>query len=329
MSKTALLLLNTGSPDSSNPIGVAIYLSKFLGDRRIISIPWFFRKILVNGIIVPFRCFKSAVRYKKLAVMFGGHFPLPYYGEKTKTMLQDVLGDEITVFLGMRYGNPSIEEQIKTIMEEKYDRVILLSMFPQYASASSGSALECALNVIKGYSIIPVVQIIPPFYDHPLFIKAFAGKIRQSGYESYEQIVFAYHSLPMSHIREVEGSVYDYEDACRKTSGLIARELDLPETIYETTFQSQMSSGWLGPFTDDVIVSKAKSGVKKLLVVAPSFVSDCLESSLELGEEAKSKFLSYGGEQYALVESLNDSPLWIDCLKNLVSMNKINNFAAS
>ncbi|MDR3061765.1 MAG: ferrochelatase [Dysgonamonadaceae bacterium] len=326
--KTALLILNTGSPDSPNLIDVAVYLSKFLGDRRIISIPWFFRKILVHGIIVPSRCFKSAARYKKLSAMFGGYFPLLHYGEKTKAMLQEALGDKMTVFLGMCYGKPSIEEQIKTIAKERYSRLILLPLFPQYASSSSGAVLERALNAVKGYSMIPAIQIIPSFYDHPLFVKAFAEKIRQSGYELYEQIVFAYHSLPMSHIREVKGSVYDYENACRKTSELIARELDLPEPAYETTFQSQMSSAWLGPFINDVIVRKAKTGMKKLLVVAPSFVSDCLESSLELGEEAKNEFLSHGGEQYALVESLNDSPLWIDCLKNLVSTNKISNFAS-
>ena len=320
-SKTALLLLNIGSPDSDGIVDVANYLSKFLGDRRIISLPWFLRKLLVNGVIVPCRCFRSASRYKRLAALFGGYFPLPYYGERVKTMLRDVLGDEIVVFLGMRYGKPSIEEQIKSIANGKYTRLLLLPMFPQYASSSSGSVLECALNVLKSCSIVPSFRIIPPFYDHPLFIKAFAEKLRQSGYERYERILFTYHSLPVSHVRAVAGSAYDYESVCRKTSELIALELGLPGTIYETVFQSQLSSGWLGPFIEEVVVDNAKSGVKKLLVVAPSFVADCLESSLELGEEVRDRFLSHGGEQYALVESLNDSPLWIDCLKNLASAN--------
>ena len=319
--KTALLLLNTGSPESPHPYDVAKYLSGFLGDRRIISIPWLFRKILVNGVIVPVRCFKSAARYKKLAEMFDGHFPLVYYGEKIRKMLQEVLGNEIAVFIGMRYGRPFIGKQIDTIQKEKYDELILLPMFPQYASSSSGTVLECALTSVKkrAYDVIPKIRVIPPFYDHPLFIKAFAERIRQAGYESYERILFAYHSLPMSHIKEVEGTRFDYEKACRKTSELIACELNLMEGCYDTSFQSQMSSKWLKPFTNDIIMENAKYGVKSLLVVAPSFVADCLETSLELGEESKKIFLSNGGEKYTLVESLNDSQLWVGCLKDIVS----------
>ncbi len=316
--KTALLLLNTGSPQSSHPFDVARYLSKFLGDRRIISLPWFFRKLLVNGIIVPIRCFRSGARYKKLTGMFGGKFPLVHYGEKLCQMLQDLLEDEMTVFIGMRYGQPSIEKQIETIVKNGYEQLILLPMFPQYASSSTGSVLECVLNSIKKSTVIPEIHIIPPFYDHPLFIKAFAERIKQAGYESYEQILFAYHSLPMSHIKAVEGTVFDYEKACRRTTELIAHELNLKKDCYSTSFQSQMSSKWLGPFTNDLIVEKSRSGVKSLLLVAPSFVADCLESSLELGVEAKEDFLSNGGVKYALVESLNDSLLWIDCLKDLV-----------
>ena len=253
--------------------------------------------------------------------MFDGHFPLVYYGKKMCRMLQEALGTEMTVFVGMRYGRPFIGKQIDTILKEKYEQLILLPMFPQYASSSSGLVLECALNSIKkrDYGVIPKVRIIPPFYDNPLFIKSFAERIRQTGCESYEQILFAYHSLPMSHVKEVEGTRYDYEKACRKTSELIACELNLKEGHYTTSFQSQMSSKWLKPFTNDVIADTAKYGVKSLLVVAPSFVADCLETSLELGEEAKEIFLSNGGEKYALVESLNDSPLWLDCLKDIVS----------
>ncbi len=317
--KTALLLLNTGSPQTSHPFDVARYLSEFLGDHRIISIPWLFRKILVNCIIVPVRCFRSGIRYKKLTEMFDGNFPLVYYGEKVVRMLQHVAGDEMTVFIGMRYGRPFIDKQIEIILKEGYERLILLPVFPQYASSSTGSVLECALKSVTKSTIIPEIRIIPAFYDHPLFIKAFAERIRQSGYESYEQILFAYHSLPMSHIKEVEGTAYDYKKACRETSELIAHELNLKKDCYNTSFQSQMSSKWLGPFTNDMIVEKAKKGVKSLLVVAPSFVADCLETTLELGVEAKEEFLSNGGEKYALVESLNDNSLWVDCLKDLVS----------
>ena len=253
--------------------------------------------------------------------MFDGHFPLMYYGEKMSRMLQEALGDEMTVYIGMRYGKPFIEKQIDTILKEKYEQLILLPMFPQYASSSSGTVLECALNSIKkrNSDVIPKIHIIPSFYDNSLFIKAFAERIRQAGYESYEQILFAYHSLPMSHIKEVEGTRYDYEKACRKTSELIACELNLREGSYDTSFQSQMSSKWLEPFTNDIIAENAKYGVKSMLVAAPSFVSDCLETSLELGEESKEIFLSNGGEKYALVESLNDSPLWLDCLKDIVT----------
>ncbi len=316
---TAVLLMNTGSPESSRVRDVARYLSRFLGDRRIISIPWLFRKILVNCIIVPVRCFVSAKRYKQLQGLFDGQFPLVRYNIRSEELLQERLGERFTVFLGMRYGNLSIRKQIEMIAGSGNSKIILFPLFPQYASSSTGSVLECALNALSKYPVVPEISTIAPFYDHPLFIRAFAERFRESDYESYEQILFSYHSLPLSQIKEVENTAFDYEKACRKTSGLIARELNLPDDRYSTCFQSQLSSRWQGPFADEIIVRMARSGVKSLLVAAPSFVADCLETSLELGVEAKEEFLKNGGQKYNLVNSLNDSSLWVDCMQSLVS----------
>ncbi len=315
---TAVLLINTGSPDNPNPIRVAQYLSKFLGDHRIISIPWLFRKLLVNCVIVPFRCFLSGARYRKLWNSFGGKFPLPYYGLATQNLLQEKLKDKATVFLSMRYGKPSIQSQIKIIAAKGYEKLIVLPMFPQYASSSTGSAIEKTLNELKKQPLIPEIKVIRSFYDHPAFIDAFAEKIRMAQPENYEQILFTYHSLPLSHVRIASATKSDYETACNQTTAFIAKALGLPEHRFETTYQSQMSDKWLKPFINQVIAEKGKSGVKRLMVVAPSFVADCLESSLELGEEYKQLFFNNGGEKYHLVESLNDSPLWIEALRQII-----------
>ncbi len=321
--KTAIILINTGSPVNPGVFQVARYLSRFLGDRRIIGLPWFFRKLLVNGIIVPFRSPRSAVRYRRLWNMYDRHFPLTLYGESTKNKLQEVLGNDITVFSATCYGQPSIPETVRQIIDGRFSRLIILPVFPQYASSSTGAALEKSLNELKRYPLIPEIRTIHSFYNHPAFIKAFAERIRNSKPENYDKILFTFHSLPLSQAREVTETCADYPKACSETARLLARELNLPDEQWEMVYQSQLSSSsWLGPFADRRIPEMGKQGVKNLLIVAASFVTNCLENTLELGEEYKQLFLDHGGEKFTLAESLNDSALWIQCLKELVLTQK-------
>src|SRR5690349_21383248 len=168
--KTGVLLVNLGTPDSPSVGDVRPYLSQFLNDPRVIDIPWVSRKILVNGIIVPFRAPKSSAIYKKLWTDKGS--PLLYHSENARKLLQDSLGADYEVHLAMRYKNPSIPSVLEVMRKRNYSTIIVLPMFPQYASASTGSALEAVMDVIKTWWVIPQLKFISQYYDHPLFIDA-------------------------------------------------------------------------------------------------------------------------------------------------------------
>jgi len=316
---TAVLLLNTGTPDSPEILDVSVYLSRLLGDKHVITLPYLLRKIVVNVFIIPFRCFRSSKRYLQLWNQFGGKFPLLHYGLSLRNNLQKRFNNSnVSIYLGMGYGHPSIESQIREIIEKQYKKLILLPLFPQYASSSSGAVLAEVAKAMNHNAPIPQIQTVHSFHDNSLYIKALSEKIKAMDYESYEMILFTYHSLPLSHVRKVVGTPFDYETACRHTTKLIAETLNLNGDRYKTVFQSQLSGRWLGPHTNETIVAEAKAGIKSILIVSPSFVADCLETVIELGKEYKQLFLRHGGLRYAQVQCLNDEPLWIDCLETLI-----------
>lgn len=333
--KTAVLLLNLGTPDSPSVSDVRSYLSQFLNDPRVIDIPWLLRKILVNGIIVPFRAPKSAKVYKKLWTENGS--PLLFHSNNVKALLQQELTNTHDVYLAMRYKNPSIPSVLETIRKKNYTKIILLPMFPQYASASTGSALEEAMRVISSWWVIPEVRVISQYYDHPLYIKAFVERGKQFNLNDYDHILFSYHGLPERQVDKVydndlcanhncetevdEENKFCYKATCYATTRLLAEELNIPKENYTVCFQSRLDKKWLEPFSDKVVEDCAKKGMKKLLVFSPAFTADCLETTIEIGEEYQEIFEEHGGEKVQLVESLNSHPVWVQCLKDLVIKN--------
>jgi protoporphyrin/coproporphyrin ferrochelatase len=330
--KTAVLLLNLGTPDSPSVSDVRSYLSQFLNDPRVIDIPWVLRKILVNGIIVPFRAPKSAKVYKKLWTENGS--PLLYHSNNVKALLQQELKDTHDVYLAMRYKNPSIPSVLEEIRKKNYTKIIVLPMFPQYASASTGSALEEAMRVISSWWVIPEVQIISQYYNHPLYIKAFVDRGKQFNMGEYDHVLFSYHGLPERQVDKVydndlcanhncedevdEENKFCYKATCYATTRLLVEQLNIPKEKYTVCFQSRLDKKWLEPFSDKIVEECAKKGMKKILVFSPAFTADCLETTIEIGEEYQEIFEEHGGEKVQLVESLNDHPLWIQCLKDLV-----------
>lgn len=312
--KTAVLLINLGTPKSPELKHVGSFLSGYLGDKRVISLPYLKRKLLVNGIIIPSRCKHAAKHYQWLWKQYNGKFPLVHYGYLTRDLLQKELGNEFNVYISMSCSEPTIEKSICSIIKEEYKKLIIIPLFPQYASSSTGICLEKSLTEIKKFNTIPQIITINSFYEQPLFIDAFCKRISSYHPEQYEILLLTYHSLPLNHMKRDK----EYKNSCLKTSDLIIAKLNLSKTRTYTTFQSQMSDKWMGPFTDEFIIKKAKEGIKNILVVSPSFIADCLETSYELGLEYKKLFLDNGGENYQLVESLNDSSEWIYFLKNLV-----------
>jgi ferrochelatase len=298
----------------------------------VIDIPWLLRKMLVNLIIVPFRAPKSAKIYQKLWTENGS--PLLYYSERAKDLLQQQLGETYEVHLAMRYKNPSIAHVLEVMRKKNYERIIVVTMFPQYASASTGSALEEVMRIVSKWWVIPELKFVSQYFDHPAYIEAFAERGRKYNINEYDHVLFSYHGLPERQVDKVyddglcsdhncehemtEENRYCYKATCYATTRLLAAALNIPQEKYTVCFQSRLDQKWLKPFSDEVVRQCGDKGMKKILVFSPAFTADCLETIIEIGDEYQEIFTEHGGEKVQLVESLNDHPLWIKCLKDLV-----------
>lgn len=336
MKKTGVLLINLGTPDSPKTSDVRKYLREFLNDPRVIDISAVGRFFLVNGIIVPIRAPKSAKIYKELWDLWNGESPLWTFGKKLKSLTQERFKSEnVTVHFAMRYQNPSLDKVLAEMKDEAYDEIIILPLFPQNASASTGSAIEKAMKIIRKWWSIPEIKIIDSFYNHPKYIEAFVQKARQHQLEDFDHVLFSYHGLPVRQIDKVHpklkcddctcdktfNSDYQlcYRNQCYETSRLIAKGLNLSDNQYTVCFQSRLGkTPWLTPYSDHVVENLAKEGKKKILAFSAAFVADCLETSIEIGGEYQEIFEEHGGEKVQLVESLNDSPLWVDCVEEII-----------
>jgi ferrochelatase len=330
--KKALLLLNVGSPKQATVPEVRRFLSEFLNDGRVIDIPWLFRKILVNLIIVPFRSGKSTKLYKRLFT--SGDSPLIRYLFKLTEKVQDKLIDKYTVYPAVRYGQPSVIRQFQQAVKENADEIIILPLYPQYASSTTGSVSEQIYELTKKWQVVPQITIINQFYDHPAFIKAFVSRIREYKLQQYDHIVFSYHGLPIRHIQKIhperdcetcacthempDDGKWCYKATCYATTRLLARGLNIPADKYSIGFQSRLSMKWLKPFTDQLIIDLAHHGKRKILVIAPSFVADCLETTIEIESDYRSLFLQHGGTELDMVQSLNDSDEWVRAIQEII-----------
>ena len=334
--KTGVLLIQLGTPDSPSTSDVRRYLSEFLNDPRVIDLPWVVRKLLVNGIIVPFRAPKSAKIYKELWHIGNGVSPLLSHTETITKLVQERFdATEVKIEMAMRYQNPSMDVVLEKMRLANYDQLIILPLFPQYASASSGSAIEKAMNIIRKWWVIPEVKIISQFWDHSGYIDSVVERAKAFDLKEYDHVLFSYHGLPERQVDKVyEGTdlcedqpcdveVNDKNKFCYKatsyaTTRLIAEKIGLKDSDYTVCFQSRLDKKWLTPFSDKVVEEWAKKGAKKLLVFSPAFVADCLETIIEIGEEYQEIFEKFGGEKVQLVPSSNDHPLFVDCLADLI-----------
>lgn len=330
---TAVLLINVGTPDEPKVPAVRRYLTEFLNDQRVIDLPLVMQKILVNLIIVPFRAPKSTKLYQRLWTENGS--PLLYYSERVQHNLQLKLDAKADVFMAMRYGNPSIDKALETIQKEQYERLVILPMFPQYASSTCGTAIQGVMDRVRKWNTIPQIHAISQFYDHPAFLDAFAERIQSYRPETYDHIVFTYHGLPNRHLdKNHPGESFTtcncenvlpafgrfcYKATCYQTTRELVKRLGLTPEQYSISFQSRLSNNWMTPFTDKNLISRARQGKKRVLVAAPSFVADCLETTVEIGWEYKEMYAENGGEELQMVESLNDSPRWIDALEEILN----------
>lgn len=336
MKRTGVLLIQLGTPNSPSTKDVRRYLSEFLNDPRVIDLPWLSRKLLVNGIIVPFRAPKSAKVYKELWELGEGISPLITHSENLMSKLMHRFdGEQVFFHLAMRYQNPSMDKVLAEMKKANYDKIVVLPLFPQYASASTGSALEKAMRIIQSWWVIPELQLISQFWDNEGYIDSIVERAKEFDLSSFDHIIFSYHGLPERQVDKVyegddlcsghpcESEINDknkfcYKATCYGTTRLLAAKLGLTEEHYTVAFQSRLDKKWLTPFSDQVLIDLAKQGKKKVLMFSPAFVADCLETLIEIGVEYQELFEEHGGEKVQLVPSSNDHPRFVDGMESLI-----------
>jgi len=336
MSKKGILLVNLGTPDSPQTPDVKKYLDQFLMDERVIDIPKLNRTLLVKGIIVPFRSPKTAKLYKEIWNENGS--PLLYYSRLQAQMLQERLGDHYHVELAMRYQSPSIASALENLKAGLVESIQVIPMFPQYASASSGSVMQLVMELVSKWQTVPPISFVNSFHDNELMIKVFAENARKHHVASYDHVLFSFHGLPERQLLKCDHTgnyclktadccqtLNDTNKFCYSAQGhdtarLIAAELNLSKDQYTVCFQSRLGKEpWVQPYTTDVLKKLAAEGKKRLLVFSPAFVADCLETLYEITVEYHEEFKALGGEHVQLVESLNDSPVFIEALAGMVN----------
>ena len=327
----AIVLMNLGSPDSTDVKDLKRYLDEFLMDERVIDKPWLLRALLVKGIIVPLRSPNSAKAYKSIWTEKGS--PLIVISKQQRDALKKELNE--TVVIAMRYGNPSPKQAFDELVQKNHDlqEVVLIPMYPHYAMSSYETAVEYAKEHHKkgGYKF--KLTFIKPFYNQSDYLHALSESIKPYLDQEYDQILFSYHGIPERHILKCdptkkhclkvdnccevasEAHAYCYRHQCWTTTKEIVKQLNIPDDKWGFSFQSRLGRDpWLQPYTAKRLEELPKEGVKKLLVVCPAFVSDCLETLEEIAEEGKESFMHAGGEKFELIPCLNVHPLWIETM---------------
>lgn len=335
---TGVLLINLGTPDSPKVGDVRRYLTEFLNDPRVIDLPWLWRKILVNLIIVPFRAPKSAKIYRDLWERSNQESPLLVHGNELMRKMQAKFPEELVRFhLAMRYGKPSIPDVLKEVYAQRYDELIIVPLYPHYASATNGSTVEEVMRHIRKWYVMPEFRITGQFYDRDEYIESFVHIAEQFNLEEYDHFLFSYHGLPERQVDKVydEGLCRDkdcenritpenklcYKATCYETTRMLVEALGLDEADVTTAFQSRLDKNWIEPFSDKVVEKLAKEGKKKVLVFSPAFVADCLETLIEIEDEYLEIFQEHGGKELHLVPSLNAEDHWVDGLIKIIGLS--------
>lgn len=330
-----VLLVNLGSPDSTDTKDVRDYLDEFLMDERVIDLPKWFRTFLVKGIILKIRPKKSAEAYRK--IWWDDGSPLIVLSEKLKEKVQKKVS--IPIQLAMRYGNPSIKNGMESLKKLGVTEILIIPLYPQFAMATTETILILAEQLQKEY--FPEMQItsLPSFYNHPDYIRVLGNSIQEELQgKNWEHLLFSYHGVPERHIRKsditkshckMDGKCcfedspahqYCYRHQCELTSIKVAEYLELKEGTFSTSFQSRVSiiGSWLKPYTDKTIEKFAKKGIKELAIATPAFVSDCLETLEEIGMEAAEDFEQNGGKHLHVIPCINDRDEWVNVLSRWV-----------
>ena len=329
MSGKGVLLVNLGSPDSPSIGDVRRYLRQFLMDERVLDIPYLIRFCVVNFAILPTRPKQSAEAYEKVWLPEGS--PLVHTSKQVQSELQRRF--EIPVELAMRYQNPTIEEAIRILRKRAVTDLFLIPLFPHYAMSSFETAVVEVERWISKISPDMRLRVVEPFYDNPDFINALAGASADYLEQDYDHLLFSFHGLPERHLQKSDPTKNHclvaedccntpntahktcYRAQCIRTADAFVEKTGIDASKYSIAFQSRLGKDpWLKPYTDHEILRLAKEGIKRMLVICPAFVSDCLETLEEIGIRARADFKQAGGEELTLIPCVNEHPLWIDAL---------------
>ncbi|TXH20539.1 MAG: ferrochelatase [Chitinophagaceae bacterium] len=339
MTKTGVILMNLGSPNSTSTKDLRAYLTEFLMDERVIDKPFLARYLLVKGIIVPFRAPKSAEAYKKIWWDEGS--PLIVLTERLQKAVESII--PYPVEIAMRYGNPHPKTAFENLLKRVPDleEVIFLPLYPHYAMSSYETAVEYLKDIYHHEKYSFKLKTVPPYYKHSAYIDALAESIRPYLNEPFDKLLFSYHGVPERHILKgdptkkhcmqvenccfvkSESHQYCYRHQVTITSELVAKKLGLQKDQWLQSYQSRLGRDpWLTPSTQEILPELAKTNTKKILVVCPAFVSDCLETLEEIEQEGKHLFMDNGGESFTYIPCLNTNTHWVDTVVQLIAETK-------
>jgi len=319
--QVGVLLGQVGTPEAPTPRAVARYLARFLSDRRVVDYPPWLWQPLLRGVIVPLRSRRSAALYRRIWTPQGS--PLLVESEKQRSKLQMLLGDGYRVVLGMAYAGPSFERAVDDLITAGASKIIVVPMFPQYSSATTASVYDAMFAALtdragRARTFVPAAVCVPPYFDHPGYISAICARVRQAITTAKpDHIVVSFHGIPERYVAAGD----PYRDHCDGTVTAVARAMEWKPSDYTVSFQSRFGpERWLGPSTADVLKGLSARSVRRPLVVAPGFTTDCLETLDELGNEGRHQFVEGGGDAaaYSLCPCLNDDDAWIEALATLV-----------
>ncbi|MDC3263556.1 ferrochelatase [Pelagibacterales bacterium] len=317
--KTGVLICNLGTPETYKTKDVRRFLRQFLSDGRVIEIPKIIWWFILNGIILTLRPSKSAKLYKSVWTKEGS--PLLVLSKKLTEKLKMSVGDSCEVELAMRYGNPSMESALMSLKNKNCRKLIIIPMFPQYSGTTTGSIFDEVARVLSKWRWVPSLSFVNSYHDHPEYINALADSLSNHiKNNSPQKIIFTYHGIPKRNFDLGD----PYQCYCQKTTRLVAEKLNLEDGTYITTFQSRFGPAeWLKPYTSDTMGELPPQEVKNVLVVAPAFSVDCLETIEEIDQENKEIFLKAGGEKFTYAPCLNDSSGQVNLLKAIIDKHLV------
>jgi ferrochelatase len=333
MQKRFLILINLGSPDSFQVSDVRKYLRQFLSDERVIDAPYLVRKMIVEGFILPFRPKKSAHAYQTVWMKEGA--PLKVLTENFRNALRPLVDAHTAV--AMRYGNPTPEAALRELEKQSSDirEIFIAPLYPHYAMSSYETAYLYVIEKIKALRPDVKFKILQPFYDETNYVDSLSESIAPYLEKPFDHLLFSYHGLPVRHLKKSDPTkkhCYLTDDCCDvkseawnfcykhqtiQTTKLVASRLKIPAHKFSYSFQSRLGSDeWIKPFTDEQLKKFPAQGIKKLLVVCPAFVADCLETLEEIAMRGKESFLAAGGESFTFIPCMNANMKWVETFVN-------------